>query len=161
MKADGDGQAMVPKSTQDLSAELKKQILDQKSQIRAFLTADVLSFVRKLVDRALAEDGEVYLALYELHDPELIDLLKAATTKKRIHLILSTAGSKDPNKKGTAKEDRQPVVWDVENNDARMAIHRIQRRGHRRPHVQQQNPDRPRHFRRLRQERRAPRCHDR
>jgi hypothetical protein len=27
--------------------------------------------------------------------------------------------------RGTPKDKRKPVVWDVENNDARMAIHRI------------------------------------
>jgi PLD-like domain len=121
----GHAPSTMPNSTAGLLAELKKQILDRKSSIRSFLTADALSFVRRLVDRAMKEDGEVYLALYELHDPELIDLLKDAARAGRIHLILSTAGSTDPNPKGTPKEQRQPVVWDTENNDARAALHQI------------------------------------
>jgi uncharacterized membrane protein len=103
-------------------AELKRQISNPTSDIRAFLTADVLAFVRRLLDRALKEGGEVYLALYELHDPELIALLKSAVGSGRVHLLLSTAGSQDPNPKATPKDERQPVVWDVENNDARLSI---------------------------------------
>jgi len=118
------GHAAPPNTTKSLLAELKKHIQDPKSQIRSFLTADVLSFVRSLLDRAHSEGGEVYLALYELHDPELVDLLKEAVTSGKVHLILSTAGSTDPNPRGTPKEKRKPVLWDTENNDARAAIHR-------------------------------------
>lgn len=114
-----------PNSTEGLLAELQRQIADPKSAVRAFLTADVLSFLRRFLDEADKDDAEVYLALYELHDPELITLLESAAKARRIHLILSTSGSTDPNKKGTPKTDRQPVVWDTENNDARVALHKI------------------------------------
>jgi phosphatidylserine/phosphatidylglycerophosphate/cardiolipin synthase-like enzyme len=110
-------------STKGLLKVLQTEIRNPKSQIRAFLTADVLSFVRSLVDRQEKEGGEVYLALYELHDPELISLLLSAVKGGKIHLILSTAGSTNPNPKGTPKEQRKPVVWDTENNDARVALH--------------------------------------
>ena len=70
---------------------------------RACISPPVLSFVRRLLDRAASEGGEVYLALFELHDPELIDLLKSAVGNGKAHLILSTAGSADPNPKGTPK----------------------------------------------------------
>jgi hypothetical protein len=76
-----------------------------------------------LLDRAKSEGGEVYLALYELHDPELIDLLKDSVKGGHVHIILSTAGSANPNPKGS-KGTKKPVVWDTENNDARAAIHR-------------------------------------
>ena len=42
--------------------------------------------------RAEKEDGTLHLALYELDDPELVDLL--VQNQARLHLILSTAGSK-------------------------------------------------------------------
>ena len=108
-------------TTTGMLATLKTEIADPASDIRSFLTADVLSFVRRLLDRAKSEGGEVYLALYELHDPELIDLLKNAVKGGHVHLILSTAGSANPNQKGS-KETRKPVVWDTENNDARAAF---------------------------------------
>src|SRR5262245_2140750 len=102
------------KSVEDhLLATLKREIVKPKSPIRSFLTGDVFDFVTRLLRRAEEEGGEVYLALYELHDKPLIDALKAAMRKGLVHLILSTAGEKDPNPKGTPKEDRQPVIWDV------------------------------------------------
>jgi hypothetical protein len=81
--------------------------------------------VRRLVDRAINEGGEVFLALYELHDPELIALLESAIKTGHVHLILSTAGSDDPNPKGTPKDEHKPVVWDTENNDARLALQKL------------------------------------
>jgi len=125
MSSHGHSAVAMPATTKGLLAELKKQISDRKSDIRAFLTADALAFVRRLVDRSVKEEGEVYLALYELHDPELVDMLKSAVRTGRAHLILSTAGSQDPNARGTPKDERRPVVWDVENNDARVAIGRV------------------------------------
>jgi len=122
-KAHGEA-AAPPDTTKGLLAVLKQEIVDPKSDIRAFLTADVLSFVRQLLDRQKNEGGELFLALYELHDPELIGLLVEAVKGGKVHLILSTAGSTNPNAKGTAKEDRQPVVWDTENNDARAKLHK-------------------------------------
>jgi hypothetical protein len=115
----------MPTSTAGLLAVLQKQIQDRKSAIRAFLTADALSFVRRLIDRALAKGGEVYLALYELHDPELIDLLETAAGKARVHIILSTAGNANPNPKGTPAAQRKPFVWDTENDPVRAALHAI------------------------------------
>jgi hypothetical protein len=114
----------APNTTKGLLSVLQSEIKNPKSDIRIFLTADVLSFVRLLLDRQKAEGGEVYLALYELHDPELIQLLVDAVKGGKVHLILSTAGSDDPNPKGTTKDQRKPVVWDTEDNDARAALHR-------------------------------------
>ena len=83
--------------------------------------------MRRLLDRAASEGGgEVFLALYELHDPELVALLKSAVKGGQVHLILSTAGTDDPNPKGTPKGKRKSVVWDTENNNARLAIHRAE-----------------------------------
>jgi phosphatidylserine/phosphatidylglycerophosphate/cardiolipin synthase-like enzyme len=107
---------------QHLLATLKKEIVNPKSPIRAFLTGDVYSFVTRLLERAAREKGEVYAALYELHDPALIDLLLSGMKQGLLHLILSTAGNFDPNAKGTPKNERQPVVWDTENDDPRRKL---------------------------------------
>jgi phosphatidylserine/phosphatidylglycerophosphate/cardiolipin synthase-like enzyme len=124
LAAQGHGAAGMPQSTQGLLAELRRQIV-KTGDIRTFLTGDVLSFVRRLLDRADDEGGEIYLALYELHDPELIALLKSSVHSGRVHLILSSTGAVDPNPKGTPKADRKPAVWDTENNRARLDLHKL------------------------------------
>src|SRR5262249_43416186 len=125
LAAQGQGGAGMPKNTQGLLAELRRQIDKPGGDIRTFLTGDVLSFVRRLLDRVDDEGGEIYLALYELHDPELIELLKSSVPSGRVHLILSSTGAVDPNPKGTPKADRKPAVWDTENNRARLDLHKL------------------------------------
>jgi hypothetical protein len=102
---------------------LKQEIVKEDSSIRKFLMGDVYDFVSALVDRARKEGGQVYLALYELHDKQLITLLLEAMKRRLIHIILTTAGNLNPNPKGTPKEKRQPVVWDTENDDPRRRLH--------------------------------------
>jgi phosphatidylserine/phosphatidylglycerophosphate/cardiolipin synthase-like enzyme len=86
--------------------------------LRLFLAGDVLPALKTLFERADNEDGEVYLALYELSDPELIDLLKK--NQERLNLVLTTAGSKPP-KKGSG----DPVLWDTENQPVRVALTKL------------------------------------
>ena len=43
---------------------------------------------------------------------------------KLIHIVLTTAGNLNPNPKGTPKAQRQPVVWDTENDDPRRKLHK-------------------------------------
>ena len=86
--------------------------------IRAFLAGDVLPALTSLFERADQEDGQIHLALYELDDKELIDLLVAH--QKRLHLILTTAGSKAP-RKGSG----DPVVWDTTNATARATLGKL------------------------------------
>ena len=95
------------KFTQDT---LRKEINDRKSDIRAYLTGDVLSFVKDLVQRAKDDGGKVNLALYELADPELCDFLFA--NRKYIDLILSNTSA-----------DRKTKVWDTENQPVRDRFH--------------------------------------
>jgi phosphatidylserine/phosphatidylglycerophosphate/cardiolipin synthase-like enzyme len=124
--SDKDTRIAAKKNVEDhLLATLKREIVNPKSPIRSFLTGDVYDFVVSLLRRAEQEGGEVYLALYELHDKPLIDALCAALRKGLVHIILSTAGDKDPNPKGTPKDKRQPVVWDVENDPARGTLHAL------------------------------------
>ena len=109
--------------TPGLLATLKKHIPLKNDPIRMFLTGDVLSFLMRLMDRAEQEGGELYCALYELHDPQLIDRLKALADAGKLHLILSTAGSTDPNPARNPPTPKAPLVWDTENHDARALLH--------------------------------------
>lgn len=115
--------------TPGLLATLKKHIPIPGDPIRTFLTGDVLGFLTRLMDRAEQGPGELYLALYELHDPELIDRLERLARAGKLHLILSTAGSTDPNpklKKGAPPPaNKLPMVWDTENHDARATLHAL------------------------------------
>lgn len=86
--------------------------------IRTFLAGDVLPALRSLFERADQVDGHVHLALYELDDPELTDLL--VTHQKRLDLILCTAGSKPPPK-GTGL----PVKWDTTNQPVRAKLQKL------------------------------------
>ena len=90
-------------------AVVKKRIADKKDPLRAYLGGDVLPFLRRLFSRAAETNGTIYLALYELADPELIDLL--AQHQQRLHLILCTAG-----------KDKTGKVWDTTNTEARARL---------------------------------------
>lgn len=57
--------------TEGLLTTLKAHIPVKDDPIRLFLTADVLSFLTMLVDRAEKGNGELYLALYELARPRI------------------------------------------------------------------------------------------
>jgi len=94
---------------QHLLAVLKREIAKKNSKIRQFLMGDVYAFLNDLLNRAKKDGGEVYLALYELHDEQLIALLVDAMKRKLIRIILSTAGNFNPNPKGTPKK-RDPRV---------------------------------------------------
>jgi phosphatidylserine/phosphatidylglycerophosphate/cardiolipin synthase-like enzyme len=108
-----------------LLATLKQEIVKPNSPIRAFLTGDVFSFLTRLLDRAAKEHGQVYLALYELHDEALIERLLKSMKAGQVHVILSTAGQTNPNPKGTPKEKRQQIAWDTENDPVRRQLHAL------------------------------------
>jgi phosphatidylserine/phosphatidylglycerophosphate/cardiolipin synthase-like enzyme len=109
--------------TPGLLSTLKKHIAKAGDPLRGFLTADVLSFLTELLDRAEREKGEVHLALYELHDPELIARLTRLAKAGRAHVILATAGQTDPNPAKNPPLPKKPVVWDTENHPARAGLH--------------------------------------
>ena len=56
------------------------------------------------------------LALYELQDQPLIDTLTEAVKQGRAHVILSSTGEQKVNSKDTPEDQRQPAVWDTEND---------------------------------------------
>jgi len=78
-------------------------------ELRTFLSGDVLPCLRELFARAESRNGQIYAALYELSDPELIGLLKASAA--RLNLILCTAGKDDQGN------------WDTTNAAARKLLH--------------------------------------
>jgi hypothetical protein len=99
-------------------AVLEKHLATPGDSIREFLAGDVLTTLRSLFQRAKEEEGKLYLALYELSDPELIALLKEH--QARIELILCTAGSVPPKKGSGAK-----TKWDTTNHDVRADLKKV------------------------------------
>jgi len=102
-------QLQTPKGKAPSLGAVKQHIERQTDKIREFLAGDVLDVLRALFKRANDDNGLLYLALYELHDDELLKLL--LDNQARLRLILSTAGS-DPKTK----------TWDTTNKDARAAL---------------------------------------
>ncbi|MGH6736363.1 MAG: phospholipase D-like domain-containing protein [Methyloceanibacter sp.] len=84
--------------------ELIKKLENPKDGHRKYLAGDVIPLIHNL----FAREGEFYLALYELEDSELQDILIANAS--RIHVILSNTGL------GKGKQ------WDVRNKEARRAL---------------------------------------
>ena len=80
--------------------ELIKKIEDENDVHRKYLAGDVIPLIREFFQRK----GEFFLALYELEDKELEDILIA--NKARIHVILSNTGATDKK-------------WDTRNKEAR------------------------------------------
>src|SRR5436190_18487222 len=85
---------------------IRDEIADASSDIRKYLTGDVLDTVGQLIGRAKNGGGTVRLALYELEDPELVQLL--VDNKDLVELILSNSS-----------RDRDSDEWDKTNHDAR------------------------------------------
>jgi phosphatidylserine/phosphatidylglycerophosphate/cardiolipin synthase-like enzyme len=61
--------------------------------LRTALAGQILEGLESLLKRAASEGGSVYAALYELTDPELVQIL--LQNKKSLHLILSNTGTDD------------------------------------------------------------------
>ncbi len=111
-------QLRTPAGDAPTKAEIDAHIEKPTDDIRVFLAGDVLPALKSIFKRADSEDGHLYLALYELDDPELVDLL--VKHQERLNLILCTAGSRPP-KKGTGGK----VRWDTTNEDARATLSKL------------------------------------
>jgi hypothetical protein len=83
--------------------ELIRKLENPKDPHRKYLAGDVLPLIRSLFER----EGEFYLALYELEDRELEEIL--VQNKGRIHVILSNTGA-------VSKK------WDKRNEPARKRL---------------------------------------
>lgn len=90
---------------------LKGHINTPGDKIRQYLTGDVLATLKTLLNRALMEPGaHVHMALYELSDMELKDLIVA--NKQSVRLILSNTG-----------QEGTPPMWDATNQAFRPELH--------------------------------------
>jgi len=85
--------------------DLKEEILNLDSPIRTYLAGDLPDLMKSLFDR-LQGGGELFLALYELTDPLLRQLI--VEHAPRVHLILSNTSF-----------DKQAKEWDTENDATR------------------------------------------
>ena len=84
--------------------ELIEKISDPGDPHRKYLAGDVLPLIREL----FARPGEFHLALYELEDRELVELLLA--NAPRIHLILANTGKDDGEWDGRNAQARERLV---------------------------------------------------
>jgi hypothetical protein len=108
-------QLQVKKGQAPSKKQLEAHIDTAKDDpIRNFLSGDALRLVRDYMARD-RDSCDLYLALYELNDPELIKLIE--DNKDRVHLILSTAGSSKP-KKGSGQKPK----WDTTNVKSRAEL---------------------------------------
>ncbi len=111
-------QLKTPAGKAPSKKDVENHIERSGDRIRAFLAGDVLPTLTSMFERAEREDGTLHLALYELDDPQLVDLL--AAHQARLHLILSTAGSTRPKKGSGGK-----TLWDTTNKDARARLAKL------------------------------------
>ncbi|SFT84986.1 phospholipase D-like domain-containing protein [Paraburkholderia aspalathi] len=91
--------------------DVKDEIVKVDSPIRAYLAGDLPDLVQGLFDR-LHGGGELYLALYELTDPLLRQLI--VEHAPNVHLILSNSSF-----------DKTTKAWDTENDLARKKLHEV------------------------------------
>ncbi|CAN7158395.1 phospholipase D-like domain-containing protein [Variovorax sp. LjRoot290] len=84
--------------------ELFEKISNPDDPHRKYLAGDVLPLLHEL----FARPGEFHLALYELDDKELVDLLLA--NAQRIHLILANTGKDNGGWDGRNAEARERLI---------------------------------------------------
>jgi hypothetical protein len=96
---EADGEEFNKKSIEDA-------IADPNSEIRSYLTGDVLETLKLFLTEKKYAKGKLRLALYELKDKELVDIL--IKNKKRLEVILSNTS-----------KSRGGKVWDATNRIAR------------------------------------------
>lgn len=71
---------------------LESHIDQSGDPLRQSLAGQMLEAVPLLLKRAASEGGQCYCALYELNDPDLVQLL---TGNKSVHIVLSNTGKDD------------------------------------------------------------------
>ncbi|MDR3615492.1 MAG: hypothetical protein P4L53_18175 [Candidatus Obscuribacterales bacterium] len=84
--------------------KLMSEIKTPNTPLRRLLAGNMSPFLQFLIKKAAAENGHVYLALYELNDPELLQCI--LDNAKFVSIILSNTGPDDAT-----------------NKDARAALH--------------------------------------
>ena len=79
---------------------LLEDIKTQGNPLRVKLAGDALPMLMNLLERAKNSGGQCYCALYELDDPELVELLNG---NEAVHLILSNTGPDDATNQQSRK----------------------------------------------------------
>jgi phosphatidylserine/phosphatidylglycerophosphate/cardiolipin synthase-like enzyme len=91
------------------------------SVIRRYLSGEVRTNLLALLDEVKSGDQEVYAALFELNDPELVGRLVALG--KRAHVVLANGSIEvKKDKDGAAKETSAEARKRDENKDARKRL---------------------------------------
>lgn len=117
--------APVPKPTP--STQLTNAIGAKDNVLRDDLAGSVLPALRAQFDAATEANEELYLALYELRDEELIQLLISA--RPRVHLILGN-GSFDARSMDPLKLDPNKPAADRLKREGLDVIRRLVPQGH-------------------------------
>lgn len=106
---------LTPKQFKDGLAGGGKFAADAEKRIREFLSGDLRKALLAQLSQALEEGTEIYAALFELSDPELIDgLVKLG---KRAHLVLANGSITAKKGEGAAAARKRD-----ENADARKKL---------------------------------------
>jgi phosphatidylserine/phosphatidylglycerophosphate/cardiolipin synthase-like enzyme len=126
-------QFMARQADQEMSFTkmLTQNIQDPKSGIRRFLSGTLRTHLLGLLGEAKKEGVKVYLALYELNDPELIDALKQIGPQ--CSLLLGSGAYKAANKKkGTpaVPDPNRKVRLDLKKNSRVQVFDRLVKSPH-------------------------------
>ena len=95
-------------------ADIKANIKELQEPLRRFLSGELRVALLNLLDEAIGDfDAEIYVALYELSDKELID--KLCLLRGRAHVILANGSDKQSGGDGNAaaRENLQEKGVDV------------------------------------------------
>lgn len=89
-----------PNFTKSELTKLKRDLAEDSSELRAFLSGQLGSRLARLLADARASKWHVYAALYELDDPALIEALMALG--KKAHVILANGSKRKRGEDGNA-----------------------------------------------------------
>jgi phosphatidylserine/phosphatidylglycerophosphate/cardiolipin synthase-like enzyme len=116
-------------SSKEFTAMLKANINDPKSKNRLFLSGPLRTEMLARLEEARRDGVEIYAALYELNDPELIDALKAIGAN--CHLVLGSGAYKAAKDgKPTVPDENVTVRKDLKKNSNIDVIDRIVKSPH-------------------------------
>lgn len=92
--------------------DIKDHIADLEEPLRRFLSGELRLALLRLLDEVIGDPRlELYLAIYELSDEELIARLKLL--KQRAHLVLSNGSDKGGDGNADAREELKAAGVDV------------------------------------------------
>jgi hypothetical protein len=122
--------SQLPKSASGLpnSYVLRQRLEQPGDPLRSRLAGDALHALQSLLERADAEGGQCYCALYELDD---VDLVGELVKRKNVHVILSNSSasaSGEPDATNHAARSTLHEAWD--GHGAKRIVDRMLVDGH-------------------------------